>query len=152
MKKGFTLVELLVVISIIGILATLLLVSFNGAQMQARDTTRKSDLKQYQTALEVYANRNDGLYPVYSAPEEPTSTLCDDVNLLGVGEACPLDPRHEVDEIFYGYRSDAGGSTYVLSANLETGNMDFWILCSNGKAGESATRWDSGEADGCPLD
>ena len=52
--KGFTLIELLVSISIVGILATLVLVSFTGAQKQARDTTRKSDLKQYQLKIDLF--------------------------------------------------------------------------------------------------
>jgi len=52
MKKGFTLIELLVVISIIGILISLGAVSFTTAQKKSRDTRRKSDMKQIQTALE----------------------------------------------------------------------------------------------------
>jgi len=53
-KNGFTLIELLVVISIIGILAGLTLTSYSGAQKQARDTKRKSDLVNMRTALEAY--------------------------------------------------------------------------------------------------
>ena len=45
-NKGFTLIELLVVISIIGFLSTLAVVTLNSARMKARDTRRKSDLKQ----------------------------------------------------------------------------------------------------------
>jgi len=59
---GFTLIELLVVISVIGILASIALVSFGPAQKQARDTQRKSDLKQIRTALELYYN-DYGYYP-----------------------------------------------------------------------------------------
>lgn len=61
--SGFTLLELLVVISIIGILAGLVLASFTGVQKGARDTNRSSDIKQYQTSLEQFANENSGLYP-----------------------------------------------------------------------------------------
>ena len=55
-KKGFTLIELLIVISIIGILVTIVSASFVTSQKQARDVQRKSDLKQYQNALENFAN------------------------------------------------------------------------------------------------
>ena len=52
--KGFTLIELLVVIVIIGILATLATVTLSSARGKARDARRVSDVKQIQTALELY--------------------------------------------------------------------------------------------------
>jgi len=65
-NKGFTLIELLVVISIIAVLATLALVGVSGAQKQARDTTRRSDLMQYKIALENYYTTNNA-YPLVAA-------------------------------------------------------------------------------------
>lgn len=62
MRKGFTLVELLVVITILGILATIGLVAFASAQARGRDTQRKSDLKQIASALELYYS-DYGKYP-----------------------------------------------------------------------------------------
>lgn len=59
---GFTLVELLVVISIISILASIALVSFRSTQMKGRDAQRKSDLKQMANALELYYS-DYGKYP-----------------------------------------------------------------------------------------
>ncbi len=58
-NKGFTLIELLVVIAIIGLLATLSVVALNNARERARDSRRVSDIKQMQTALELYFNAND---------------------------------------------------------------------------------------------
>ncbi len=62
-KKGFTLIELLVVIAIIGLLSTLAVVSLNNARQKSRDARRVSDVKQIQTALELYYNDAGG-YPI----------------------------------------------------------------------------------------
>lgn len=61
-QKGFTLIELLVVIAIIGILSTLAVISLNNAREKSRDAKRISDIKQIQTALELYYNDGGG-YP-----------------------------------------------------------------------------------------
>lgn len=61
-KKGFTLIELLVVIAIIGLLSTLAVVALGSARVKARDSKRLSDLKQLQTALELYYT-DQGSYP-----------------------------------------------------------------------------------------
>ncbi|MDP2709366.1 MAG: type II secretion system protein [bacterium] len=55
-QQGFTLIELLVVIAIIGLLSTLAVVALNNARMKSRDAKRVSDIKQIQTALELYYN------------------------------------------------------------------------------------------------
>lgn len=64
-KKAFTLIELLVVIAIIGILATLAVVALQQARSRARDSKRVADVKQLQTALELFFNEN-GRYPTQS--------------------------------------------------------------------------------------
>ena len=61
-NKGFTLVELLVVMAILGILATIITGGFKNALMRGRDTRRKSDLKQIATALELFYH-DWGYYP-----------------------------------------------------------------------------------------
>ena len=63
-SKGFTLIELLVVIAIIGILSSVVLASLNSARKKGRDARRVMDIKQMQTALELYADANSNQYPV----------------------------------------------------------------------------------------
>src|SRR3990172_7752639 len=65
MNKGFTLLEILVVISIIGMLAALSLPNFMSTRARARDAQRKSDLKQIQKALELYKlDQSPPLFPL----------------------------------------------------------------------------------------
>src|SRR3989344_2054310 len=61
-QKGFTLLELLVVIGIIGLLASIIVVNLTGARRRARDTKRIADLRTMQTAAEDYYGKN-GAYP-----------------------------------------------------------------------------------------
>ena len=65
-KKGFTLIELLVVIAIIGLLSTLAVVALNTARSKSRDAKRVADIKQIQTALELYSGDESG-YPAVAA-------------------------------------------------------------------------------------
>lgn len=113
-KKGFTLVELLVVIVIISILATLLMANFIGARQRARDAVRKSDVKQIQAALEIYRADN-GSYP--------SSLPCGGVFSSGSAtymKKVPCDPLNTTTS--YVYSADATGSTYTITACLENGN------------------------------
>lgn len=61
-QPGFTIVELLIVIVVIGILAAITIVAYNGIQSRARDTQRKSDTTVITQALEYYYSIN-GEYP-----------------------------------------------------------------------------------------
>ncbi len=70
MKRAFTLIELLVVIVIIGILATLATVALSSARSKSRDAKRISDIRQMQSALELYFTDN-GSYPTYATSGLP---------------------------------------------------------------------------------
>lgn len=61
-RRGFTLIELMVVIVILGILTTIGTFAFMSSQKKARDSRRKSDLTELAKALEMY-NNDRGVYP-----------------------------------------------------------------------------------------
>jgi prepilin-type N-terminal cleavage/methylation domain-containing protein len=57
-RRGFTIVELLIVVVVIGILASISIVAYTGAQAQSRDTQRKADVTRIADALSLYATDN----------------------------------------------------------------------------------------------
>ena len=121
-KKGFTLIELLVVIAIIGLLSTLAVVALGSAREKARDSKRLSDLKQVQTALELYYTDNNA-YPTAATAVTLGSVNIACLNASGfAATGCtspymglvPTDPG----STSYAYTS-ANGSTYSIAATLE---------------------------------
>lgn len=154
-KIGFTLIEVLITISIIGLLAALTLVSFGGSQKGARDTQRKSDMRQYATAIENYANVNNSLYPAYSNTVQAKDILCPKLGIT----SCPEDPKNASDPStnVYFYQSDGGttgsasATKFFVWARLEK-TTDNWILCSNGKVGtKPQSQGLTGLVGACPL-
>lgn len=81
MRKGFTLIELMVTIAIIGILSTIAVISFQGVRVTARDQQRRSDLAKLRTALETYFLRYNR-YPIEDYENE-----CDS-SMGGSGDIC----------------------------------------------------------------
>lgn len=76
-QAGFTIVELLIVIVVIGILAAIVLNTFSGVQARARNTERQTDIKSLASQLEVFyadpANANPGNYPLGSTIISPAT-------------------------------------------------------------------------------
>lgn len=128
--RGFTLIELLIVIAIIGILATLISANFIGVRQRARDTERKSDLRQLQAALELYKS-DLGSYPTgFSNYSVTNSSSCSSssrvsftANSVTYMSKVPCDPLSSNG--FNGnnyYYYSASGTSYVLAACLENSN------------------------------
>ena len=129
-SKGFTIVELLIVIVVIAILAAITIVAYNGIQECARATTIQSDLNNIAKKIEMYAVDN-GHYPSSSAE-------------LYLGTAAPIrlssfstgsDPYQTV---LYGY----DGTNYLISARQN--NTTNWYTIGSGlsmqiKNGNSGT-------------
>jgi len=115
-KKGFTLIELLVVVAIMGLLASLAIVALNTARARARDARRVSDVKQIQTALELF------YMDTYKYPGDPTDALIEGLCLStgGFVASCagttymgkvPSNPKPSND-------GDCGDDVYLYTATL----------------------------------
>jgi len=130
LNKGFTMIELIVVIAILGLLSTVGLVSFRTAQIKGRDAQRKSDLAQVQKGLELYYNDHQS-YPD-SLPAAGSSWQ--DANDTLYMKEMPEDSKFGA----YPYSSD--GTFYLLYARLENEQdlcfekgtcKDYGLACGN---------------------
>lgn len=128
-QTGFTLIELLVVIAIIGILSTILMVSFAGIRERNRDSKRKSDLLEIKTALELYRS-DKGFYPDTVLPLDPPGnflfpTNCGKgVNFTDAGgtiylKDLPCDPKSTTTPYMYIPVTGSVNARYDLKACLE---------------------------------
>ncbi len=115
-RKGFTLIELLVVIAIIGLLSTLAVVALNNARQKSRDAKRVADVKQIQTALELYFN-DCNQYPatLTTGANNCTATGITFGAYMGLIPTAPTPPAGNV----YTYTSASPYSTYSIAFTLE---------------------------------
>ena len=149
MKKGFTLLELLIVIGILAILATAVTLVLNPAELlkQARDGNRLNDLRALNNALGLFivasstlpidsfycSNASGGQYVTSTAPASCGNNAITAVNGTGwvnVNFASmqggsplsrlPLDPINTASSSAYIYRSNSDGSKFELNANMES--------------------------------
>ena len=128
-RGGFTLIEILVVVAIIGILASVLFASFEEGRQQSRDKSRQAELKEFQLAIELYKAQN-GVYPDAGCNAPDTNfagpglygsgavTTCD-VYIVGLTpdyiQTLPTDPNQEQDfDKGYLYRTNADNSAYKV--------------------------------------
>lgn len=167
-KHSFTLIELLITITIIGILASLTLVSYSGTQQKARDAVRKSDLAQVKRALELAKADCTGNAYYPSDGTAPTTHAgaggaADDYNTflrpymtataLKYISSLPADPSNSGNQT-YGY--NVGGSTSATAcptslgaASAQPGYSDFLLAVmlektSDGDISKSQTNCGSG--------
>jgi prepilin-type N-terminal cleavage/methylation domain-containing protein len=126
-RRGFTLIEILIVVAIIAILASVVLVGLGPTQSLGRDARRVSDLHEVQNGLELFYNKS-GAYPVPTvATWGPATTAGTFSNLLTTANigvsVIPNDPNTANN---YVYAWTAAGGSYILAATLENGSGGSW--------------------------
>jgi general secretion pathway protein G len=124
-KKGFSLVELMIVVAVLGILAAIVVPQFNNYSVQAKEAVAKDNLRIFRSAIELYAGRHNGMPPGYpdnnplntpnyttfcnqlmvegsyirKIPENPFNNVTD-VRVLGNSESFPTSPPAGVGWIY----------------------------------------------------
>ena len=130
-EAGFTLVELLVVMLILGLLAAIAIPSFFNQRDKAKDADAKAGVRTAQTAIETYATDNGGSYTGADAADlQDIESTLNDVNLSAVTPT-------------------ASGDGYTITATSTTGNT-FSITRAN--TGITTYTCDTDGEDGCPAD
>ena len=109
-ESGFTIVELLIVIVVIGILAALVITTFSGIQKKARDSERQTDINAIHGQVEAYYAQN-GKYPTLANLQDNaflTGTL------KGLDTAAAHDPKGAAGNNVAG-AAGAGSHGYVVT-------------------------------------
>ena len=116
-RAGFTIVELLIVIVVIGVLALVALTSFTNKQLYALDTRRIDDINRIRKALELYRAENEEYpmainsgtaEPVYPGSGWAVSSVTGSAGFLPalkpyMGGTVPVDPVNDSEHFYYYY-------------------------------------------------
>lgn len=132
--KGFTLIEIMTVVAIISIMATVIGVNALQSGQQSRDAKRQADIRTLQSAIELYKNKN-GRYPAQCTPAN-AGTAQGWSGQLGTDYACtgsdtqyivglapefipvlPIEKKLNGTDSGYVYRTNAAGTVYKLKAH-----------------------------------
>lgn len=147
-KNGFTIVELLIVIVVIGILAAITVVAYNGVQNRAHNAQRKQDLAALAKGLELYRVDNNqypnpGLWgsmcvsdPGWDCWDVPSGNRLLPAQYMS---KMPQDPKYNggnqtarpspYTTRAYGYQTDSSGSGYILATympGLSPSDPHYW--------------------------
>ena len=124
--KGFTLVELMIVIAIIGILAAALFPSLTSYLARGRDTSRAAGIKEISTAVAAY-NVDKSSFPAGTAAGSPSCASSGNITAAYMPKM-PVDPTKSSANCgtpgLYGYGTGTanGTTTVLLSATFENAN------------------------------
>lgn len=135
---GFTLIELLVVMTIIGIMASVVVTSMQNVRVKARDTTRVTQLKGLESALNIYHTDTKSYPPTFSGttPLIPNTEIwfecfgghkLDYIPLIGplYKITLPSDPKLDCTGVTYSWTYASNGTDFKLITHPENRNPAF---------------------------
>ena len=121
-QSGFTIVELLIVIVVIGILAALVITTFTGIQQKARNTERETDIKAMYSSLEAYYANSNGRYPTLANMNDSTGRAA---NMKGLDQEALKDPK---------------GADYTIVSSPAANAYSYAVTASDGSACDNSAK------------
>jgi general secretion pathway protein G len=121
--RGFTLVELLIVISIIGVIAAIVMVALDQSRTKGRDGQRKSQTNEVLKALELYYSDN-GTYPSHNDGTEGYLSGIDS-SFYGMGTYIRRLPDTADSEYYYCVSSDLRSMLLAVDTEQDSGGSNF---------------------------
>lgn len=138
--KGFTLIEMLVVVSIVGLLMAAVGVSALQSGQKSRDAKRQTDLRILQSAIELYKNKN-GRYPAgcrgagFWSGQQETNYACSGVDTQYIVNLAPdfipvlpADKKLNGNDSGYAYMTNSNGTVFKLKAQNTVESEDVTYL------------------------
>lgn len=138
-SKGFTIVELLIVIVVIGILAAISIVTYSGIRNRANDTTVQSDLRNTQTNLQLWMTKNN-------APPLANTANVAQVNETFIVTRNAYNTRDNGNSLLY-CRSD---DKFAVLARSASGN-NFYVSSALGSGSLETLSYRANSSTVCPL-
>jgi len=138
-RRGFTIVELLIVIVVIGILAAITIVAYNGIQNRANDSVVQQDLSTDARQFELYRT-DSGTYPKNAA----------DLTAMKSAGKYPIKPSRsaykDTNNLIY---CNGDGTDYALIAVSKSGAA--YVVSGNSPAPRAFSAYSPGQATICPA-
>ena len=164
-KKGFTLIELMVVIAIIGVLASIIVASLGSAKSNSRDAKRIADTKNIQIALSLYYNDNLQYPPLVlstlltggylsSIPKDPDGSSYHYVALgTNTQGKCTGSGSSPAVKYHLGALLESPSNAY-LNEDSDNAGLSGYYVCGSGSLGIdfAGNSIDCGELPGGPPD